>query len=137
MDAISVKSQAKYDLVGITRQVQSLVSKSGAKSGTVLVFVPHTTAGIICNEAETNLKSDILKVLGALDEHAEFFGGFAHDQQEGNAHAHIIAALSGTSRSFIIENGTLQLGTWQSIMLLEMDGPRKRTIFIKILTDNL
>lgn len=133
MDTGSIQTKSKYDLVDITNQVQDLVSNSGIQSGVALVFVPHTTAGIICNEEETNLKADILKVLRALDAHSDFFGGFGHDRQEGNAHAHIAAALSGSSRSFIIENGKLQLGTWQSIMLLEMDGPRTRQIWIQII----
>lgn len=133
METITVKSKAKYDFLDITDQIQAIVSGSRAKSGIVLVFVPHTTAGIICNENETNLKNDILRVLKALEQNSKFFGSFKHDAEEGNAHAHIAAALSGSSRSFIIEGGKLRLGTWQSIMFLEMDGPGDREVWTQII----
>lgn len=133
MDSVAVKSQTQYELIDVTREVAEVISKSAVKSGTVLVFVPHATAGIVCNENEAHLKTDILKVMKAVDEHSDFFGGFDHDRDEGNAHAHITAALSGSSRSFVIEGGRLQLGTWQSIMFLEMDGPREREIWIQVI----
>ena len=134
METITVKSKAKYELIDITDKVADVISKSAAKSGVVIVFVPHTTAGIVCNEDETKLKDDILKVLKTLEQNSKFFGGFEHDRDEGNAHAHIAAALSGSSRNFIFEDGRLQLGTWQSIMFLEMDGPRDREIWVQILS---
>ncbi|MDP3741531.1 MAG: secondary thiamine-phosphate synthase enzyme YjbQ [bacterium] len=133
MDKLDVLTKSKYELQDITAALANIVGKSRVSSGILVVFVPHTTAGIICNEAESNLKSDILKVLEALENNSDFFGGFAHDRDEENAHAHIAAALSGNSQSFIIENGKIMLGNWQSIMFLEMDGPRKREIWTQIL----
>ncbi len=129
---INLKSTARYELIDITDRVQDVITKNSQNSGLALVYVPHTTAGIICNENETNLKDDILKVLKSLSENSNFFGGFEHDAQEGNAHAHIVSSICGNSRTFIFENGKLVLGTWQSIMFLEMDGPRNRQVFLKL-----
>ena len=130
---INLESSLEYELIDITDRVRECVTKSGQKSGLALVYVPHTTAGIICNENETNLKGDILRVVKSLAENSKFFGGFKHDAQEGNAHAHIVSSICGNSRTFIFENGELVLGTWQAIMFLEMDGPRKRNVFLKII----
>lgn len=135
MISFAVHTQSVFDLVNLTSQINQAIAKSGVKNGVVLVFIPQTTAGIICNEDETNLKTDILKIVSFLKNHSGFFGGFAHNSEDGNAHAHIVASIAGSSRSFIIAGGKLQLGTWQSVMLLEMDGPREREVWVKIISN--
>ncbi len=134
MKRFKLKTKSTFELLDITHEVQKIVNKAGVSSGVTLVFSPHTTAGIICNEAEGRLKADILKVAQALKNNSEFFGGFDHDPGEGNATAHITTSFSGNSRAFIIEDGKLVLGTWQSIMFLEMDGPRERQVWVKIIS---
>lgn len=133
MYSFTANTKAKFELINITAQIDRLVAESKIESGFALVFIPHTTAGIICNEDEARLKNDILQVIKTLKEKSRSFGGFAHDADEGNAAAHIVAALSGNSRSFIVRDGRLGLGTWQSVMLLEMDGPRPRKVWVKII----
>lgn len=140
--SFEILTQAKYELVNITEKISSAIAESGIASGLAVVFVPHTTAGLVCNEDESKLKSDILRVVKSIEEKSVVFGGFAHDAREGlsadqagNAHAHIVSALSGNSRSFIIEGGQIRLGTWQTIMFLEMDGPRTREIWVKVISD--
>lgn len=135
METITISTKTEFQLLDITSEIESLVVNSQVASGIILVFTPHTTAGIICNESETNLKEDILKVLKALEQNSKFFGGFEHDRDEGNAHAHIVSSISGNSQSFIVENGRLKLGVWQNIMLLEMDGPREREIWVQIISN--
>lgn len=138
MDTLNILTKAKYELIDITSKIRDVVSKTQIQSGLAVVFIPHTTAGIICNEDEANLKSDVLKVLAALEQNPKFFGGFEHDRGEmGNAHAHIISSICGNSRTFVVENSELKLGTWQSVMLLEMDGPRERHIWVKLVPDPL
>jgi len=134
METLTLKTTAKFELIDLTDEINSKIVK--VKSGILLAFTPHTTAGLICNENEPGLKSDILNVLESFETHApSLFGQFKHDHQEGNAHAHIISALTGGARSFIIENNQLALGPWQSVMFLEMDGPRERKVLVKILSD--
>lgn len=133
MQSFSIKTTRQFELLDITDQVQDLVAKSGVQNGIVFVYAPHTTAGIICNENDENVKNDILKVLAAVKKQAKFFGGFDHDVEEGNAHGHIISSVVGNSRSFILEKEKLQLGTWQAIMFLETDGPRERQVWVQII----
>lgn len=115
-------------MVDITRQVAGAVSGSGAASGVVCVFIPHTTAGVAINEnADPDVKRDVLFAL----ERAVPNAGFEH--MEGNSDAHTKAIMTGASVSVIFENGRLCLGTWQSIYFCEYDGPRARKGFVKIL----
>ncbi len=123
----SVKTTKTQQFVDITGLVNKAVSESGIKDGIVVVFVPHTTAGVTINEnADPDVVSDIMSALSeAYPEH----NGYLHI--EGNSHAHIKASLMGSSCSIIIENGKLRLGTWQGVYFCEFDGPRNRKVYIK------
>lgn len=136
MYTFAVLTKRQFELVTVTRQVTSIVRQSGVKSGIATIALPHTTAAVVCNEAVDDLAQDIVKVVRSLKAHADFFGNFAHNHRgDGNAHAHIASTILGNSRSFIIHEGKLQLGAWQSIMLLEMDGPRTREVWVKIIKE--
>ena len=150
MQTLEIKSKSRLELINITDSLKSLIADSEVASGMMIAFVPHTTATIICNEDEKNLTQDILNVVKSVDTRlGGVVGGFAHDHQEGpprpaegesggdagNAYAHIVNSFSEGSRIFIIENNQLQLGTWQQIMFLEMDGPRERKIWVNIIED--
>lgn len=125
---ISIKTASRTEFVNITPSVQKAVSESGIKSGICYVYVPHTTAGITINEgADPSVVKDILTALNKLVPHK---AGYLH--MEGNSDAHIKTSLVGTSRSVIIENGRLILGTWQAIFFCEFDGPRSREVIVKI-----
>ncbi|RCX20799.1 secondary thiamine-phosphate synthase enzyme [Anaerobacterium chartisolvens] len=116
-------------MTDITSQVQDLVSRSGARSGLCTVFVPHTTAGITINEnADPDVVSDML---GEVNRIVRFDGNYSH--AEGNSAAHIKASMFGFSVQVIIEDGRLQLGTWQGIYFCEFDGPRNRKVYVKII----
>ncbi|MFB5674419.1 secondary thiamine-phosphate synthase enzyme YjbQ [Paenibacillus terreus] len=122
---------AKRDEIrDITREVASCVEKSGVDSGTVLVYCPHTTAGIAINEnADPDVKHDVLL---RLDE----VYPWKHPQDlhaEGNTASHLKAITSGPSQSLIIQDGHLLLGRWQGIYFCEFDGPRHRQYHVKIM----
>lgn len=120
------KEDAFYDL---TAKVKAFVQASGVSSGGVLVYCPHTTAGITVQEnTDPALKDDLLR---ALERMAPADGPWKHG--EGNAHAHMKAALLGSSCTVPIENGKLLLGQWQAIYFVEFDGPRRRTVQVKVL----
>lgn len=132
---LDISSTHTFELINITDKVQKNTTDLGFENGIVITHVPHTTATLICNEDEARLREDILTVVSSLQKHASFFGGFSHDAEEGNAHAHIMSSIIGNTKSFIIEDGQLLLGTWQSILFLEMDGPRARKIHLKYIID--
>jgi len=128
---ITISTHKHQELVDITKEVAQIVRQSGIKDGTCTVYVPHATAAVILNEsADPNIKIDFLSAINrAIPEHA----GYLHDRIDRNAAAHIKAALIGPSESIPIKDGNLQLGTWQSIMFCEFDGPRStRRIIVQI-----
>jgi len=115
----------------ITRKVRDIVVTSGVQSGVCYLFVPHTTAGVTVNEhADPSVAEDIMAQLETM---APQNGNYRH--MEGNAPAHIKASLMGSSKSLLIEDGKIVLGTWQGIFFCEFDGPRNRTLLIKIMPD--
>ncbi len=127
MKEISVKTSGRSELIDITAQVSAFVKESNLRDGFVVIFVPHTTAGVTINEnADPSVKSDILM---ELDKVIPQNDNYAH--LEGNSAAHIKSSLMGPSLTVIVENGDLVLGTWQGIFFCEFDGPRRRKCLMK------
>ncbi|MDI6850601.1 MAG: secondary thiamine-phosphate synthase enzyme YjbQ [bacterium] len=125
---IIVKSTRRKEFIEITPQIERMLKESGITNGIVVLFVPHTTAGITINEhADPSVKSDIEDQLSILVPESK---NYKH--LEGNADAHIKSVLVGNSLNLLIENGRLLLGTWQGIFFAEFDGPRTRKILMKI-----
>ena len=128
MRTFSVSTSERVDLVEITSTVAQEVAKSGVGTGTVTIYVPHTTCGVTINEsADPDVARDIKTHLAKL---VPQNGGFKH--YEGNSDSHIKTSMIGSSENIFIENGKLVLGTWQGIFLCDFDGPRTRKVYIKI-----
>lgn len=127
-----VSTQEAKQCIDVTAQVEEIVRKSGVRSGLCHVMVLHTTAAIVINENDD--PSVGVDLLCALDRAIPDHDGYLHDRVDNNAHAHIKSAVLGPSETIAIENGELQLGTWQGILLVELDGPRRhRRIAVHIL----
>jgi secondary thiamine-phosphate synthase enzyme len=118
----TVSTDARLDVRDVTEEVAATVP-DGA-TGTLTVFVRHTTAGVVVNEAESKLLGDVKQFLGDLvpDE------GWEHDRLDGNADSHLRALLLGPSVTVPVDDGDLALGRWQSILLVDCDGPRERSV---------
>lgn len=128
----SVSSTDHSQLINITGLVQEAVAKSGVQSGVATIFVAHTTAGITINEnADPNVTRDMLNILDRMVP----WRNADYQHFEGNTAAHMKASMMGNSTQIIVENGLLQLGTWQGIYFCEFDGPRQRKVQIKVLGD--
>jgi len=124
-----IKTTKPQQFINITDKVADEVKNSNIRNGIAVVYVPHTTAGVTINEnADPDVVSDIIS---ALDKTYPVHGEYRHF--EGNSHAHIKASLMGSSRTVIIQDGKLLLGTWQGIYFCEFDGPRNREFYIKII----
>jgi len=123
---INVSSKKRNEMIDITYDVQKLIDEKNLVEGHLLIYVPHTTAGVTINEgADPNVQRDIIETLKKLvPENA----GYMH--LEGNSDAHIKASLLGSSVTVIIKNKKLVLGTWQHIFFFEGDGPRNRKVYI-------
>ncbi len=128
---LEVKTTAREQFVDITSSIKGFLKNEDISSGAIIVYTPHTTCGLTINEnADPSVKEDIITVLDKL---VPFNAGYRH--LEGNSDAHIKASLIGSSVTIFIESGSLVLGTWQGIYLTEFDGPRQRSVLLKILTD--
>ena len=129
MKKVRISTKNRSDMVNITGRIQEIVAKSGIQDGIVVVFVPHTTAGITINEnADPDVVTDILMKLNKIvTEDRDYL------HYEGNSSAHIKALMTGSSVTVILEDGKLALGIWQGIYFCEYDGPRSRTVNIEII----
>ena len=124
----TVETDEAVDVVDVTAAVEDAVP-ADVERGTCLVFVGHTTAGVTINEAEAGLRSDLRAALERLAPSDE---EYRHDRIDDNAAAHLRATLLGSSVTIPIEDGTLALGTWQSILFVECDGPRTRRLRVTV-----
>ena len=118
--SFTVETDDRLEVRDVTDRVAEALPVDA--DGACTVFVRHTTAGVVVNEAEPRLLHDVERAVGELvpDE------GWAHDEIDDNADSHLRAMLLGESVTVPVEDGTLALGTWQSILFVECDGPRRR-----------
>jgi secondary thiamine-phosphate synthase enzyme len=129
MRSFDVRTGRRVELVDVTTEVQAVVAAEGAGDGAVLVYVPHTTAGVTINEdADPSVRADIAT---ALERMVPRDLPFTH--AEGNADAHVKASLLGSSVLVPLVDGRLQLGTWQGVYFAEFDGPRRRRVLVSVL----
>jgi secondary thiamine-phosphate synthase enzyme len=130
LKGFTLETSTRDEMIEVTSLVQDFVSKNNLKDGAVIVYCPHTTAGITINEnADPDVKRDMIRRFDEvypwhhnLDRHLE-----------GNTAAHMKASTVGASQHIIVTNGKLLLGTWQGIYFCEFDGPRTRTFYVKSL----
>lgn len=126
MIEISLRTGARTDFVDVTSDVRRAVAELGITDGAVVVFNPHTTAGVAVNEgADPDVVRD---KAAALDKLIPWEDGYRH--AEGNSAAHIKASLYGSSVTVLVSEGELRLGTWQTIWFCEFDGPRTRRLWV-------
>jgi len=128
---LKIKTTKKQEIIDITDKIKDFVKNSEIKNGICIVYVPHATAGILINENyDKKVCEDIIDKLEELIPESE---NYKHDCVDNNAHSHIKSAIIGPSETIIISNNKLVLGTWQGIALAEFDGPKTRTVFVKII----
>jgi secondary thiamine-phosphate synthase enzyme len=129
MQTLNVRTQQRDQFVEITADVQRVLADSGVQSGGVVVYVPHTTAGVTINEnADPDVVHDMLLTLRRLI--PKDAPGYRH--AEGNSDSHVKASMMGSSCHVIVERGRLVLGQWQGIYLCEFDGPRTRQVHVQV-----
>ena len=126
--SLSIKSN--QTMVDITDTIRADIKDSGVRDGIVIVYCPHTTAGITINEnADPDVVRDLIygfeKVYPTNDKNYKHF--------EGNSHAHMKSSTMGASQTLILDDGKLILGTWQDVYFCEFDGPRNRSFYVKVM----
>lgn len=125
MRTLDLRTDERRALVDITDRVAETIGGDG--DGVWMLYVPHTTAGITINEgADPSVARDIRMVFEHLVPE-----DLSYRHAEGNAPAHVMSCLAGSSVLVAVEEGDLQLGTWQSIFFCEFDGPRSRNVWLR------
>ena len=129
---LTFPTDCREDLVDITAEINEVISESGMDSGVCNIYVPHATSGVVVNENDDpNIIEDVLGTLRKMAPR----GSFLHDRIDGNGDAHVKSAIVGPSESIPFENRRLLLGTWQSVMLCEFDGPKYgRKVIVTLFT---
>jgi len=126
---INIESRKRIEYVDITSRVQAVVAETRLGDGVVFLYTPHTTTALTLNENESGLISDMQKIL----EHLVPEGSYQHDKIDNNADAHLRSLILGQHLMILFTQGRLELGRWQSIFFVELDGPRNRKIIFKAL----
>ena len=130
MRGLKVKTNKRNEMIDITSEIKDIITEEKFENGIVIVYVPHTTAGVTINEgADPSVQRDILETLKKLIPKS---GKYHHS--EGNSDAHIKASLIGSSVNIIVNKNRLVLGTWQHIFFYEGDGPRDRKVLIEFIS---
>jgi len=126
---LRVSTKEREQIIDITKGVAEEVRKSGIRDGICLIHAMHATAAILVNENyDEALKEDFIDFLKKQVPS----GVWKHDKLDGNADAHIRSMIVGQGQSVPIKGGALALGKWQGICLVELDGPRERTIIVTV-----
>jgi secondary thiamine-phosphate synthase enzyme len=132
-EKIEFNTHDKVELLNITAKIAEVVEKSDVKQGICLLFAPHASCAILLNEDESGFKADIKRLLSMWIPETNW----KHNDVDDNATAHLGSSLIGQSRIIPIQGGQLQLGTWQEVFLVELDGPRQsRKVIVQIIKDN-
>jgi secondary thiamine-phosphate synthase enzyme len=130
MFQFNIATQQRDQFVEITDRVRQIVAQSQVQNGIVMIFSQHTTAGITINEnADPDVVHDILLTLKRLI--PQVTPGFRH--AENNSDSHVKASMMGSSCQVIVNDGELVLGRWQGIYFCEFDGPRNRSVIVKVM----
>ncbi|MBD3220139.1 YjbQ family protein [bacterium] len=130
MHRFSLQTTRRSEMINITADIEAAARAVGVQNGSVLVWVPHTTAAVTINEgADPDVPEDMLRRLGTMvpwrdldDLHGE-----------GNSAAHLKSSLVGCSQVVAIQDGKVRLGTWQVVWFCEFDGPRQRKVEVTAL----
>jgi|SRR3954463_13219865 len=126
---LKVRTSKRYEVIDLTRQIAEAVKAAHISEGLCSIYVPHATAAIIINENDDQqIGFDLLDALEKLIPE----GIWRHDQVDSNGAAHLKAAILGPSETIPIQDSRLALGTWQAVMLVELDGPRDRKVIVTI-----
>lgn len=123
-----VRTRKKIARVDVTKQVERAAKDLGARAGALLVSVPHTTAAVTIGETwDAAVTTDVERAL------ARWVPDVRFDHAEGNSPAHFLSEAIGVSCLVPLEDGKPVLGRWQGIVLIELDGPRERTVRVRAL----
>jgi secondary thiamine-phosphate synthase enzyme len=130
---IQIQSKGEMDIINITNQASAAIGQSNIKNGIITVFVSGSTAAVTTIEYEPGLIYDFPEMLSRV---APKDIQYKHDNtwHDGNGHSHVRASLLGPSLTIPIVEGNMSLGTWQQLVLLELDTrARNRNVILQLI----
>jgi secondary thiamine-phosphate synthase enzyme len=130
-ESFTVTTDRRRSILDITDTVAEVLREMAMDAGLVCISVPHCTCCVYVNENEAGLLEDTLLLLENMGGH----GNWRHDRIDNNADAHLCASVVGNSVTLPVRGGRMELGTWQRVMLVELDGPRTRRITVTAIGD--
>lgn len=126
MKTITVSTRRKDQVVDLTDTITQFIQGEAKQSGICVVFVAHTTCAVTTADLDPGTDLDLLQAIRNILPHMTY----RHPHDPEHAPDHILAALVGPSVSIPYADSRLMLGTWQRVILIELDGPRQRTIHL-------
>jgi secondary thiamine-phosphate synthase enzyme len=126
---LRISTGSLKEVVNLTDQIESLIRQSKIQEGLCSLFVTHTTAALTTGEIGEGTEKDLLQVVEQMIPPIRF----RHAHDPSHAWSHMASSILGPSLTIPVSSGKLVLGTWQSVMLVELDGPRERTIHLTLL----
>ena len=126
MQTLSIRTRRKDEVVDITTEVEQVVAGTQGEHGLCVVFAAHTTCAVTTADLDPGTDLDLLQALRRLLPPQSY----RHPHDPAHTPDHILAALIGPSVAVPYANRRLPLGTWQRIVLIELDGPRERTVHV-------
>ena len=126
---LQVKTGSLKEVIDLTDRLQALIGRAKMRDGLCTVFVTHTTAALTTGEIGEGTEQDLLEVVQQVIPSIRF----RHAHDPSHAWSHMAASILGPSLAIPVSDGQLTLGTWQSVLLVELDGPRERTVYVTLL----
>jgi secondary thiamine-phosphate synthase enzyme len=130
MVTFQVKTKKLKDIVDLTPKLNRIIQGKDFQSGVCHVFLLHTTAALTTGEIGEGTEQDLLEVAEKIIPKIKF----RHAHDPSHAWSHMAASLIGASLTVPVKNGELRLGTWQSVLLVELDGPRERQLVVGLIS---
>ena len=129
MEVLRISTGSLKEVVDLTDRIESLIRRAKMQEGLCSLFITHTTAALTTGEIGEGTEKDLLQVVEQMIPPIRF----RHSHDPSHAWSHMASSILGPSLTIPVSAGKLVLGTWQSVMLVELDGPRERTIHVTLL----
>lgn len=128
-ERLTVKTSRRKEVVDLTDRLQRLVHEAGMEEGLCCLFVAHTTAALTTGEIGEGTEQDLLEIVEEMIPRIRF----RHAHDPGHAWSHMASSVLGPSLTVPVSRGRLVVGTWQSVLLVELDGPRERDVHVTLI----
>lgn len=128
-EVLRIKTTATKEVVDLTDRLTEMIRKAKLQEGLCTVLVTHTTAAVTTGEIGEGTEQDFLQVVEKMIPRIQF----QHAHDPSHAWSHMASSIIGPSLTVPVTGGKLVLGTWQSVMLVELDGPRERTVHVTLI----